>query len=275
MTGASGRVRPGTRTGWTKLLDGVFPNLDFGVLKLEPTGTHCFETGDREYGCVLVYGDCTVSAADGSSFRMGPRENPFDQPPFGVLFSRKHRFEIRADADSLIGIGIAPAPEAYPTCYLAPPDVREVERGAENWSRRVRYLFWPDNSEGNQLLMGETIIPSGNWGTIPPHRHDEYIESEEVPYNEAYFFNFSKPRGFGLLWQSNESGTLDETFSIRTGDVAYMGEGYHPVVCGPGADLYQLTIMAGPHRVSRARLHPDYASLTRELNMADPYTNQR
>jgi 5-deoxy-D-glucuronate isomerase len=67
---------------------------------------------------------------------------------------------------------------------------------------------------------------------------------------------------------------MDQAYSLRSNDAAYLGEGYHPVACGPGSTMYQLTAMAGPHRLSRARLHNDYAHLTEEKGMVNPYKRQ-
>jgi len=108
------------------------------------------------------------------------------------------------------------------------------------------------------LISGETLTPSGGWSTIPPHRHQYFEDGEEVPYEEIYFFQFSKPQGFGMAWQFNDEGTMDQAFSLRANDALYMSEGYHPVACGPGAELYHLTFISGPYRMSRSRIHQDF-----------------
>jgi 5-deoxy-glucuronate isomerase len=109
---------------------------------------------------------------------------------------------------------------------------------------------------------------------MPPHRHQYYIENEEVPYDEAYFFRFSKPQGFALGWLFDDGQKMDTAVSIRNNDTIYMDQGYHPVACAPGANLYQLTVMSGPYRISRAKLHDDFRSLLEESNLENPYQKQ-
>src|SRR5690625_6238904 len=89
-------------------------------------------------------------------------------------------------------------------------------RGVDNWERTVRFVCWSDNTEGNMLMAGETCTPSGNWSTMPPHRHQYDILDKEVAYEEAYLFQFSKPQGFGLIWKFDEE--KDQAYSIRDGD---------------------------------------------------------
>jgi 5-deoxy-D-glucuronate isomerase len=68
---------------------------------------------------------------------------------------------------------------------------------------------------------------------------------------------------------------MDNAFSVKNGDVAYMDAGYHPVVCAPGASLYQLTLMAGPKRMSLSSVHGSYRYLLEDNAMVNPYQNQR
>jgi 5-deoxy-glucuronate isomerase len=272
---ATGRIRKEIDYGWNPLVDTQFDNLKMGVLRLKPGDNHELQTGESEYGCLLVSGDCDLTDGQGDSRPFGPRPDPFEHKPYALLLSRERSARFTAKEESLLVVASSPAENSYQDCYMTPDDVRQYQRGSDNWSRSVRFVLWADNTEGNQLLMGETVVPSGNWGTVPPHRHDSFIEEEEVPYNEVYYFQFSRPEGFGLIWQFSDDLSMDQAFSLRSGDAAFLGEGYHPVACGPGSTLYQLTAMAGPHRVSRSRLHDDFVFLTQEKNMANPYKNQR
>ncbi len=270
----SGRIRKEIIAGWNDLVDGVFDNLTFGILSMDVGDTYEIDTKELEYGFVLVSGDCESIVGDGKARAFGPRPDPFDHKPYALLLSRNQSVRFVAKRESIIAVASSPAERMYPGLFLEPQDIREYSRGSENWSRSVRFVVWADNSEGNQLLIGETIVPSGNWGTVPPHRHDKFIDDEEAPYNEIYFYQFSRSQGFGLIWQFDDDGDMDQAFSLKSGDAAYLGEGYHPVACGPGSTLYQLTVMAGPYRISRSRLHDDYVYLTEEKNMSNPYKNQ-
>jgi len=269
---ACGRIRKEIGEGWTQLISGELTYLEMGVLKVQAGASHIIATKDREYAVVLVHGECHVQLASGLSGILGPRKNPFDDLPWAILVTRDETLTITAKSDSLLGIGSSPASKKYGNVIITAGDVRVLTRGADNWSRQVRQICWSDNTEGNLLLASETCTPSGNWSTIPPHRHQWDVEGEEAAYEEIYFFQFSHSHGYGLIWQFNDEGDMDQAFSLKSGDAVYQNEGYHPVVCSPGTELYHLTFMAGPHRESRARVHENYQYLLEEHNLQNQFT---
>lgn len=269
-----GRKRTPIAQGWTPLIDGELRNLAMGVLQLAPGDMYGFATGVREHAIVLISGLCDVELSSGLAGSLGPRQDPFADPPYGLFVSRDDRVTVVAREPTCLGIGSAPAVLALPPTLVPPAMTKSGARGIGNWQRTVRFVCWSDNTQGNYLIAGETVTPSGNWSTIPPHRHQYDIPGEEIPYEEIYFFRFSKPQGFGVIWQFDDDGRMDQAFSLRTNDAAYMGEGYHPTVCGPGADLYHLTFISGPDRKSRSSVHPDYRFLLDEHNLENPYARQ-
>ena len=111
---------------------------------------------------------------------------------------------------------------------------------------------------------------------MPPHRHDQYRDDSgkilEVPYQEVYFYQFSRPSGYGMNRQFNDDGS-DSAYSLITDDAVYIDGGYHPVVCAPGTEMYQLTLMAGPYRQSTAEVSPEYRYLLGEGGR-NPFQNQ-
>ncbi|RPJ55827.1 MAG: 5-deoxy-glucuronate isomerase [Acidobacteria bacterium] len=269
-----GRIRKPLSEGVTPLLSEELKNLRVSALLLPAGGTFQLVTGEREHALVLVRGDCSIRVGNGMEMPFGPRPNPFEHRPFGLLAGREDTVSLTARCESIIGIGTAPAAKRKASTLVNPDTIGVGYRGVGNWARQVRFVCWSDNTEGNMLLAGETVTPSGNWSTIPPHRHQRDIPGEEVPYEEAYFFQFSKLQGYGLAWQFDDEGELDQAFSLRSNDVLYMSRGYHPTVAGPGSDLYHLTFICGPSRVSKARVHPDYTFLLDEQNLENPYAKQ-
>lgn len=269
------RVRKPIEAGWTELSDDALAQLKVSTLLLAAGDSFAFDTADREYALVLVRGDCRIQVDTGLSGRMGPRENPFEHAPHGAMLGRGQRVQLQAEAETLIAIGSAPAAEALPSSLIRPEDTGGGSRGADNWRRDVRFVCWSDNSAGNLLMAGETCTPSGNWSTIPPHRHELDRPGEEVPYEEAYFFQFSRPEGFGLLRKFDQGYERDEAFTIRHGDVFCIAGDYHPLVCGPGATLYHVTFMAGPYRTSQSSVHPDFTRLLDEKGLTNPFRDQR
>ncbi len=269
-----GRIRKQLGGGMTPLVDGELKNLRVSALLLAPGASLEIETGASEYACVLVRGDCSVRLGNAPEVPFGPRSDPFRESPYAVLAGRDERVRFTARSESLIGIASAPAEKAFASVLVTPAQVGGGRRGVGNWERDVRFVCWSDNTQGNMLLAGETVTPSGNWSTIPPHRHQYDTPGEEVPYEEAYFFQFSKPQGYGLAWQFDDEGELDQAYSLRPNDLLYMSRGYHPTVAGPGSDLYHLTFMCGAYRISKARVHPDYRFLLEEQNLENPYAKQ-
>jgi 5-deoxy-glucuronate isomerase len=269
---ACGRIRKSIGHGWTQITSGELQNLELSALKLGAGDVHALRTSDREYAVVLIEGECQIVLQDGPTGVLGPRLNPYEYLPSGLFVTREEAVTFRAVRPSLLGIASSPATNKLENKIICSHEVEVVIRGADNWSREVRKVCWSDNTRGNMLLAGETCTPSGNWSTIPPHRHQYDVEGEEAAYEEVYFFQISHPQGYGLIWQFNDEGSMDQAFSLKTGDAVYQNEGYHPVVCSPGTDLYHLTFMAGPQRESRARVHKDFEYILNEVNLRNQFT---
>jgi 5-deoxy-glucuronate isomerase len=267
-----GRIRKTIRTGWNQIIDGELDNMDMGVLQLAPGETYSLQTQDREYAIVLIQGECQAELPGAQTAWLGPRADPFRDMPHGIFISREETVGFLARAESLLGIASSPAQQKLANSIITPDRVDAGIRGADNWTREVRKICWSDNTQGNLLLASETITPSGNWSTVPPHRHQYDVPGEEAQYEEIYFFRFSHPHGYGLTWQFDDEGGMDQAFSLKTNDAVYHNVGYHPVVCSPGTTLYQLTFMAGPRRISKARIHLDYQYILDEKAMENQYT---
>lgn len=268
----SGRIRKSIGNGWTRLIDGELKNLQVSVLTLEAEETYSLQTAEREWAFVLIQGECNVHLDSGLTTLLGPRDNPFTELPFALFVSKGETMTFVARKKSVFGVGSAPAERKTSNTFVTPDKVDKAIRGAGNWAREMRKVCWSDNTEGNMLLVAETCSFSGNWSTMPPHRHQQAIPGVEAAYEEAYFFQFSHPHGFGLIWQFDDESGMDQAFSLKANDLVYVGHGYHPVVCAPGTTLYHLTLMAGPQRISLASVHPDYQYLLDEKGLANQFT---
>ncbi len=262
-----GRVRKKPGTGVTPIIDGQIPDLRLDHVAVGDCEAIRIEFEQREYAIVLIEGALICTFDSGRRMEIGPRVNPFTDKPWVIMASGPDGCVLQGRPTATTVIASSPVTTGQETQIVAPEDVRENYRGEDNWRRLVRLVCWSDNTSGEQLMLGETVIPSGNWATIPPHRHDRYVagpegtdEPDEVPYREIYFYRFSRPDGFGMCRQFDDDGT-DNSYSLKMNDAVYIDGGYHPVVCAPGADMYQLTVMAGPYRRSTASIHPNYRYL--------------
>jgi 5-deoxy-glucuronate isomerase len=266
-----GRIRKEIHSGWTAITSGQLASLELAVLSLEAGEEFALDTGEREHAAVLIRGECQVALDRGLAVILGPRSDPFQAPPFALFVSREETVRFVARRPSLFGIGSSPATTKLANTVVTPAEVEAAIRGADNWAREVRKVCWSDNTAGNLLLASETCTPSGNWSTMPPHRHQVDEAGEEAAYEEVYFFQFSHPQGFGLTWQFDDEGEMDQAFSLKQNDALYHNQGYHPVVGSPGATLYHLSFMAGPQRISQARIHPAFRHLLQDRGMENQF----
>lgn len=259
-----GRVRKTLNPGLTHIIDNQLEDLFLDVLTFKAGEKLTVNLRDRDYAAVLIKGKAGCQLDNRYECEFDRRPDPFSYPPSALLFPGSGILTVTAGEPSLIALASAPRAEPCPIQLISPNDVRENVRGKENWSRKVRLVCWSDNATAGQLMVGETVTPSGNWSTIPPHRHAHFVKKDgevlEVPYREVYFYQFSQPTGFGMNRQFDEDGT-DKAYSLITGDAVFIDGGYHPVVCAPGAEMYQLTLMSGKYRQSTASVHPDFIHL--------------
>lgn len=152
-------------------------------------------------------------------------------------------------SDLEVGVCLAPSEADCPPVLVRPEDVVEKSAGTSNWSRKV-YTCVGDNVKAKRLLVGETVNPPGNWSSAPPHKHD--VKSAfETPLEEVYFFKIMPTQGFGLqrIYSGPEDREpFDEVYAVENNDAVVIPRGYHPVVAGPGYQLYYLWMLAGEER---------------------------
>lgn len=270
---AVGVIKKAIGSGFTPLLDGEVNRLRFGVLNLAAGESHTFSCEDREYSIVLIQGEARVEGAHESAV-IGPRMDPFSEKPEGCIFTCGQSVTVTAIRDSFLGVGSAKAEQTMKDCVVHMDDAFAAVRGDGNWKREVRFCVWNDNTVGNQMMMGETVIPAGNWSTFPPHRHSGKLPGETA-YDEAFFMLFRQENGFGMVWQYEDEENLDQVSHFETGSLIYGDKGFHTLVVAPVCDCYQLTVMAGPSRKSSASVDERFKIVLDQSGMVNPYQNQK
>jgi 5-deoxy-glucuronate isomerase len=105
-----------------------------------------------------------------------------------------------------------------------------------------------EDRPAESLLVTEVLTPGGNWSSYPPHKHDTDNLPSESYLEETYYHRTARREGFAVQMVYTDDRSLNEALQLRDGDVVLVPRGYHPVVAGPGYDLYYLNVMAGPHR---------------------------
>jgi 5-deoxy-glucuronate isomerase len=208
-------------------------------------------TGAAEHCIVVLSGTCSVA-----DFRdLGGRADPWSGLPDAVYLPPGTTYAIEGDAE--VAICSAPARDGAAARVL-PGDAIETEmRGHGPQQRYVRRILMEDEA-ADSLLVSETLTPAGHWSSYPPHKHDRDALPEESFLEETYYHRISPPHGFAFQRVYTADRSLDETVTVRDGDVVLVPRGYHTVSAPPGYDLYYLNVMAGPTRAWAVANDPDH-----------------
>ena len=232
--------------------------IGFGIVSLAAGETYSVGDDGKETALVILSGTGTISG-DGFAYKdIGQRKNVFEGKPASVYFPAGNKFEIESKTDLEVAICQAPSDRDGRPLLISPENVKSVTIGKDNWTRDA-YLIVDDDVPAHNLFIGEAIVPSGNWGSFPPHRHDKDDLPDEVDMEEIYFFRFDRPGGFGIQKIYTDDRTIDETLTVEENDTALLPEGYHPVVTAPGYSMYYLWIMAGAARKFISRQDPTHS----------------
>jgi 5-deoxy-glucuronate isomerase len=227
---------------WTTITpaDAGWRYLTFGVERVTSAER---ASGAEEVALVLLAGECTVSG-EGFTFELGPRSSVFEQLPWTVYLPRETSYRIEGDAE----LAIAAAPvERRREPVLQRPDEVDVEvRGAGNATRQINNMIQP-GFPAERLLVVEVLTPSGSWSSYPPHKHDEDRPPDEVKLEEVYYYRAPAEAAFAFQRLYSPRRDLDETWTVRHGDIVLVPYGYHPFTAAPGYDFYYLNALAGDH----------------------------
>ena len=226
--------------------------LTFGVERVSDAER---ETGENEVAFVLLEGACTISG-DGFAFELGPRSGVFEQLPWTVYLPRDTRYRIEGDAE--LAIASAPVERRREPVLQQPHEVDVEVRGAENCTRQINNMIQP-GFPAERLLVVEVYTPAGNWSSFPPHKHDEDRYPDEVALEEIYYYRSCEDGGFAFQRLYSPQRGVDETWTIRDGDLVLVPYGYHPFVAAPGCDFYYLNALAGDHHSMANSDDPEFA----------------
>lgn len=172
--------------------------LGFERLQLAPGETHSGQTGDREVLLVVLSGRARVEVNGRVFESVGGRANVFAGLPHSVYLPRDSRYTVTALSKLEAALPSAPSDLDTEPYEIRPEGVNTGQWGTLNYARQFReILVAPNGLPASRLIVGETITPSGNWSTYPPHKHEEN-QGPEVFHEEMYYFRVSSPEGFGL-----------------------------------------------------------------------------
>jgi len=229
--------------------------LEFSTLQLDQGELHSLQTGAREYVLDIFSGTVSLSISITGRCKqkycsIGKRAGVFSGPPVMSYIPPNSRVEIKADSAAELGIFSAPSNCKAPAALLEGSSVTSKQVGRDNWGRTV-HLALGENVSAERLLAGETLSPSGNWSSFPPHKHDCANPPEEAVLEEIYYFRIKPTHGFGFVWTytaSSDPAAFSNVFVVEDGDTVLLPKGYHPVVVAPGYELHYTWVLAGEER---------------------------
>lgn len=221
--------------------------LEVDMLRLQPGDRKSYSENEKEYGLVILGGTCSV-VGDGFSYEnIGKRKDVFDGPATCVYIPGERKFTITGVTECAIAVCKSIAGEGFEPKLIRPEDVIIKHLGKNGWERDAHFIL-DERCPANLIYIGEAYVASGNWASYPPHKHDDDNMPVEGVQEEIYYYEFDKPSGFGIQRVYTKEGDIDETYTVKSGDIVEIPRGYHPFCCAPGYNNYYLWIMAGENR---------------------------
>ena len=217
-------------------------------------GTPVAVSLDGEEGVIVPLSARNIQVTiDGAGFTLEGRVGVFDSVSDWIYAPVGSHVTLSADSGE-VAVCTARATEVFPVAHIPAVDVSVEVRGSGQATRQVTNIATPGSfTAAHKINVCEVITPGGNWSSWPPHRHDG-IGDCTTNNEEIYYFRIGrtdKPHGdgigTGLFRVYTVDGSVDETLTLRDGDVYVVPEGYHgPTVAPPEYPMYFLNVLAGP-----------------------------
>lgn len=244
--------------------------VDFARLVLRDGASQRGATGEREVLLVLFGGRCTVAAGDRTFERIGGRANPFAGKPHAVYLPADTSYTITAHGSLDAGLCSAPSELRAAPYLIEPGQVVANLMGAASFSRELRTILTATDQPdmpAQRLIVGETLVPSGNWSTYPPHKHEVDDLPREAFHEELYYFRMDQPDGFGHTRHYSPEHGYDTTYTIRDSSLLMIPHGFHTTCSAPGYSNYFLWMLAGEHRTQAVSLDPAHAWVQKSIGL--------
>jgi 5-deoxy-glucuronate isomerase len=230
---------------------------------LEPGGAIAFDTAADEIAVLPLEGAFGVTV-DGVRYELEGRPDVWSGPSDFLYAPPGSSVEVGSTGGGRFAVATARAERRFPVRHVPASDVGVEMRGAGASSREVRNFAAAHRFEADRLIAVEVLSPGGNWGSYPPHKHDE-VRPGETELEEIYHYVVRDgPAGPGLAYQhvyGSPDRPIELLTTVATGDVVLVPHGWHgPAMAAPGYDLYYLNVMGGPgERAWRACDDPSHA----------------
>jgi 5-deoxy-glucuronate isomerase len=242
--------------------------MSFFVRRLAPGEVYRASTPTEEAVFVLLGGRCGANWGVGDR-QIGRRENVFGGLPYSLYLPAGNRVTFQAETICEIAECRVPSTAKLQPRLITPSDVQTNLRGGGNASRQIVEVIAPD-FPADKLVVFEVYTPGGNWSSYPPHKHDVHNPPQEVDLDEIYYYRIAQPDGFALQQLYTSDRSRDLMLRAHDGDTVLVRDGFHPVVAGPGYDVYYLNFLAGTSRTMSVTEDPKHVWLRSTWKDTDP-----
>jgi 5-deoxy-glucuronate isomerase len=243
--------------------------MSMTVQRLQSGETVRESTRNEECAFVLLGGKCIVDWGEGPK-RIGKRANVFDGFPYAIYLPTGHHITFTAETVCEIAECRVPSEAKLEPRLITPDNVATSLRGGGNASRQIVDIIRPD-FPADKLVVIEVYTPGGNWSSYPPHKHDVHNPPTEVDLDEIYYYRIEHPKeGFALQRLYSPDKSRDFTVRAQDGDAVLVHSGFHPVVAGPGYNVYYLNFLAGTSRTLSVTEDPNHVWIKSTWKETDP-----
>ncbi len=242
--------------------------MSFFVHRVQPGDSLRVELKGEEAVFVILGGTCAANWGQGSQ-SIGKRRHVFDGLPYTLYLPSGNGVEFTAETACEIAECRVASTAHFEPRLITPRDVVSSLRGGGNVSRQIVDIMGPA-FPADKLMAIEVYTPGGNWSSYPPHKHDVHSPPAEVDLDEIYYYRIAQPEGFAFqhLYAGEHAG--ERTLKARDGDTVLVHSGYHPVVAGPGYDVYYLNFLAGSARALAVTEDPSHVWIRSTWKEMDP-----
>ena len=217
----------------------------------------------------MLGGKCSVASSRGVWKDIGRRPNVFGGMPYALYLPVSTRYSITTETGCDLAFCWCGAEDSHPPRLITPADTEVELRGGGNTTRQINKIMRPE-FHAHRLLVVEGYTPAGNWSSFPPRKHDTHNPPGEVDLEEIYYYRIDRPEGYAIQKLYTQDRRLDETITMKDGEMVLVPEGYHPVVAAHGYNVYCLNALAGSARFTAASDDPDYVWVRETWRDKDP-----
>ena len=215
-------LHPGYNPYIDTAVDDYGPQMDVGLLILEPGDSYSIHESEKETAVLLWSGDVTLTW--GGNQTQLSRVDCFGHPGYCLLAGCGEAVTITAATHSEFYIQKTINTVPFPAVLYTPENTLVQHAGANGellgaMKREIITYFDYDNAPFSNMVLGEVLNCPGKWSSYPPHHH---------PQPEVYFYRFDYPDGFGAGFANGE------IFKTGHNGLAVINHGFHSQTAAPG-----------------------------------------